>query len=353
MSLPPYPPVPGYGFPPPPPPVDPRQVQHPHPEPRPFDEMLRTWDYAWWRALAGALTLVAGVVFVMPIVLLSVLAVAVGLEHHHDFLKAFEDAATAKVVTPASMLYLNLVLASAILVSWFNVRVYHRLRPRWLSSVRPGMRWRLFVPYLGVALVALGAQLLMGLVLPDGGDEPTGHPHHLTGKLVAIGLVILLTTPLQAAGEEYAFRGYLTQAIGSVAGALADSRGARRRAWVRGLAIVVPAILFALAHGAQNWPLFGDRLLFGLCAGYVAVRTGGLEAGIVMHAMNNLVAFGVPLFFGDIDSTLQVTDVSWWQLPMSVAQNGIFVVLALWVARRKGVQTRTAPPVLEDADPTR
>ena len=56
-------------------------------------------------------------------------------------------------------------------------------------------------------------------------------------------LVIVLLTPLQAAGEEYAFRGYLTQAFGGLfrqAGSAA--------------AVVVPALLFALAHGAQSPP---------------------------------------------------------------------------------------------------
>ena len=42
-------------------------------------------------------------------------------------------------MTPWSMLYLNLWLASLTLVAWFVVRVVHRLRPRWLSSVLPGM----------------------------------------------------------------------------------------------------------------------------------------------------------------------------------------------------------------------
>ena len=105
--------------------------------------------------------------------------------------------------------------------------------------------------------------------------------NHLSGQDVAIAVVILFTTPLQAVGEEYVFRGYLMQALGSLFGT-----------WV---AVIAPALLFALAHGLQNFPLFFDRFAFGLVAGYLVVRTGGLEAGIALHVLNNYVAFGFAL----------------------------------------------------------
>ena len=93
--------------------------------------------------------------------------------------------------------------------------------------------------------------------------------------------MILLLTPLQAAGEEYCFRGYLTQAFGGPASG--------RRA----SAVLVPALLFGLAHGiGQSPPVFFDRFAFGLVAGILVIRTGGLEAGIAMHVLNNLLAFG-------------------------------------------------------------
>ena len=69
-------------------------------------------------------------------------------------------------------------------------------------------------------------------------------------------------------------------------------------AWWRSL---VPAVLFALAHGlGQSVPIFFDRLAFGLVAGLLVVLTGGLEAGIAMHVLNNWVAFGLTLAFGDM-----------------------------------------------------
>ena len=71
---------------------------------------------------------------------------------------------------------------------------------------------------------------------------------------------------------------------------------------------MVPAILFALAHGlGQSAPIFFDRFAFGLVAGTLVILTGGLEAGIAMHVLNNWLAFGLALAFGDMGSSLNPT----------------------------------------------
>jgi membrane protease YdiL (CAAX protease family) len=104
----------------------------------------------------------------------------------------------------------------------------------------------------------------------------------------------------------------------------------------------VPALLFALAHGAQNVPLFFDRFAFGIVAGTLVIATGGLEAGIAMHVLNNFLAFGLALAFGDISSTLNATGGSWWNIPVTLTQSLVFLALTMWVARRRGLATRTA-----------
>ena len=177
-------------------------------------------------------------------------------------------------------------------------------------------------------------------VAPPTRNDIGGEPNKLTGTLVATGIVILLTTPLQALGEEYAFRGYLMQAFGSLTHGIA---GLGITAVGRGSPpgrTVITSVLFALAHGAQNFPLFFDRFAFGLMAGLIVILVGGLEAGIALHILNNLLAFGVAIFFGDLEGALTVSEVSWWQLPVTIAQNGVFLVLVLLVARRMGLSRR-------------
>ena len=85
-------------------------------------------------------------------------------------------------------------------------------------------------------------------------------------------------------------------------------------------------------------------------AGLIVILVGGLEAGIALHILNNLLAFGIAIAYDQLDSTLTVSSASWWQLPVTVVQNGVFLVLVLWVARRMGLRNTTAPPTRTDGD---
>jgi len=172
----------------------------------------------------------------------------------------------------------------------------------------------------------------VGALVPGAaGEDIGGGLKEFTAATATSAVVVLLTTPLQAAGEEYLFRGYLLQAFGSFL----------RNRWV---AVVGTATLFALAHGAQNFPLFFDRFAFGLIAGWLVTRTGGLEAGIALHAVNNFVAFGLALSFGDLSATLNIREVGWWNILLTITQSGVYTLLVVVVASRMGLQTVTRPP---------
>jgi membrane protease YdiL (CAAX protease family) len=242
--------------------------------------------------------------------------------------------------TPLGLAYVNVVLASAIPITFLLVRVLHGLRPGWLSSVGPRIRWRYFAVCLALSVAALVATVVVAAVLPQQGSaEITGELNDFTARTRDFLLVVLLLTPLQAAGEEYAFRGYLTQAFGGLFGS-------------RVVAVVMPALLFALAHGlGQSWPVFVDRLAFGLVAGVLVIRTGGLEAAIAMHVLNNFFAFGLALAFGDMASALNPTGGSWWSIPVTLTQSLVYLALASWAARSMGVATTAPGGVLERSGP--
>jgi uncharacterized protein len=310
----------------------------PHEEPRAYHQMLRTWNYKWWKPALGILVTGFAMVILSPVVLLPVLALGVAVEHTPgSFADNFRKAATLQTVDPAALLYLNLVLGSMILVTWFVMRIIHRMRPRWLASVMPKLRWKFLFACMGLAVIALLAELVVGDLVPGDADGVSGHVNSFTATTLAIALVVILTTPLQAAGEEYVFRGYLLQAVGSLF----------KNKWV---AIVASATIFALAHGAQNPPLFFDRFMFGLIAGWLVTRTGGLEAGIAMHILNNFLAFGAALAFGNLTQTLTVSEVSWWNIVVTVTQSGVYAALVLWLAKRMKLQTMTRPPLQGAAD---
>lgn len=290
-----------------------------------------------WRPIVGVVALAVGAFLLVPIALIVPL-MAGYIAHGGDWWQRLsDDINTAKHVTPVGLAYLNAVLAAAIPLVMLTTWVVHGLRPGWVASVAPRMRWRFFAACLGLALLTLVATLLVGAFLPaDAAADGTavgGHLNAFTSTTRDFLLVVLLLTPLQAAGEEYLFRGYLTQAFG----------GIFRRRWV---AVLIPAVLFALAHGAQSAPVFVDRLAFGLVAGYLVIATGGLEAGIAMHVLNNFLAFGLALAFGDMTSALNPEGGSWWSLPSTLTQSLLYLWLATLLARRMGLRTTVDRAVL-------
>jgi membrane protease YdiL (CAAX protease family) len=296
--------------------------------------------HGWWRGLVGLCCLVALVLLVQVVVLigLTVVYFAQGLNADQA-----EAKLTGDPVTPGFLLAVNLGWALAIPVVWLLLRTLHGLRPGWLASIMPRIRWRWFAACLGLALVALVATLLVSALLPaQAGDDMSGSLNDFTSTTRDYLLIVVLLTPLQAAGEEYVFRGYLTQAIG---GFFASPRLSAV------LAVGVPSVLFALAHGAQDAPIFFDRLAFGIVAGVLVILTGGLEAGIAMHVLNNWLAFGIALAFGDMDSALNPSGGSWWSIPVTLTQSLVYLGLAVYVARRMGVRPRTDRAILVSPTP--
>ncbi len=320
----------------PPPPPDPRW-SFPHPEPRPYHLMLRTWTYRTWKPIVGIVMVVVGLVIVLPLLTFPVLLIAALFEPGDmSYGERILQAATMEKLTPSGLLYLNVALGAMILWVGLVMRVLHHLRLRWSSSVVPKLRWGFMAGCAGMAFVALVAQVVVGALVPQSANpDVAGQANALTGTTIALAVIVLLTTPFQAAGEEYAFRGYLLQAIGALA----------RHRWI---SIVLTALLFACAHLQFDPPLFFDRFMFGLIAAWLVIRTGGLEAGIALHVLNNYLAFGFAIAFSDLDTALDPGEISWWNIPVTLTQSLVYAVLVLWLAKRSKVQRTTRPPDLDE-----
>lgn len=147
-----------------------------------------------------------------------------------------------------------------------------------LSSVVGRLRWRWLFECVGLALitnvVALGGRVLLYelLGLEDGADTSAWVGW---AAFLPSAAAILLLAPLQAAGEEFVMRGTLVQVVGAWA----------KRPW---LPIVLSAAVFAVIHLTA---LEGSVFIFlmGAITAWLTIRTGGLEAGIAEHAVNNTI----------------------------------------------------------------
>jgi membrane protease YdiL (CAAX protease family) len=253
-------------------------------------------------------------------------------------------AATKTFATPAAMAATQLGLAAMILVSLGLVLFVNRFQPRWLHSVQPGFRWRYAVAALGVAVVVVGVIWVLSRI----GQPWVFHPEPEVGWYLAAVVVI---TPLQAAGEEYFFRGYLMQTISLTAVELrpvGDQPGWRGRAaqWLATqyptwAGIIGSALIFALLHPSPNAAAFLYPLAFGILAGYLVVKTGGLEAAIAVHVVNNVITFGYAALSGTMVATYTNREIGWLDLVVVVGSFALFTVAAIYVARRMNVATRT------------
>lgn len=311
-------------------------------QPLRYDELQRLGPRGGWRPLAGIVSL-AVLYVVMQFVLVQAMALiwsarGVGAD-------TISDRLSGDPATPGFLAVVNLSWAVAIPLTWLVARAFHVMPSGLLASVVGRLRWRWFVTCLVLAFVALTLTLVVSAALPDQGagtvEMEGGSLNAWSSTTRDFLLVIVLLTPLQAAGEEYVFRGYLAQSLGG----LASRFGSRASAIV---AVAVPAVLFALAHGAgQDIPIFFDRFAFGVVAGVLVLVTGGLEAGIAMHVLNNFLAFGLALAFGDMTTSLQPTDGSWWAIPVTLTQSVSYLLLVGWAARRERVAVRMSAGVLE------
>jgi membrane protease YdiL (CAAX protease family) len=288
----------------------------------------------WWRPVVGVVAMGLLAVLAVPLLLqLSTLLVLVA-RGESDPTSELTRLLDLGDPTPFGLAFVNVSLAALIPITFLVTRFVHGLKPRWLTSVLPRMRWKFFLACLGLSFVALIATVVVSALLPThaaAGGEVSTTPNDFDRTAQQFALVVLFLTPLQAAGEEYAFRGYLTQAFGG-----------RFPTYV---AVLGPAVLFALAHGAQSAPVFFDRFAFGVVAGILVVRTGGLEAGIAMHVLNNWLAFSLALAYGDMGEALTPTGGTWWSIPVTLTQSLVFLGLTLLVARWMRL-SRTADPAV-------
>ena len=285
-----------------------------------YPQILRTKWYAWWRSVVGvifAISLYVLLTYVVSQALVVVFwATTAGDQPIADY-----SAKAVAFELPIGMLAANLGLATLIPIAWVVMAMAHHMRPRWLSSVQPRTRWRYLFACLAIAAVVLNGVMLLSTTV---GKELSMRPQSgFWGFLI----VILLTSPIQAAAEEIFFRGYLLQALGSLVA----------KPW---FGVIASSLVFALFHGTQqNVPMFIDRLAFGLLAGLLVWRTGGLEAGIAAHVINNVFAYLIAALTTSVAALTAIKGIDWVHAGFNVGGFALFAVLAYGLSRLMKLRT--------------
>ncbi|MFF7867384.1 CPBP family intramembrane glutamic endopeptidase [Streptomyces qaidamensis] len=308
----------------------------PDPTGHPYHRLDRTTGrHRWWRAWVG--TLLLGVAYFMAILVLFGVSYGLGTA-----LGAPELPDGGADLGPLGNTAMDLVSIAIALPLVLLATLWPARRPVGTVTSVTG---RLRIGWLGRCLLAGLLPILLltvtAFLLPDdSGDSGTwvGWRSFLTALAVLAVLV-----PLQAAAEEYVFRGWLLQAVGAFV----------RSPW---FAVIPQAVLFAAAHGwGTRWG-FLSLLVNGLVAGLLTIRTGGLEAAIALHVLNNLLAFGASAAVVDgLSSDETAADAPWSLALTAMVADLLYAAIVLWFARRHEPQRLSTPgtPPAPRAHPAR
>lgn len=286
-----------------------------------YPGLLRGSESQWWRSLGGAL--IVPVIWLLLGGVVSTLVLGLAWQFgHRELDQATFTTAAQRYEHWEGMLAGHLQVALLIPICALMMRYVHQRRPSYLWSVEARPRWRFLGASAGVAVVVLA---LYVATMPLLGQAPVWRPQE---GVVPFLVVIVLLTPFQAAAEEVFFRGYLLQTLGSLVA----------NPW---FGVVTSAFVFALFHGTQNPALFLSRFAFGLVVGILVLRSGGLEAAIAAHVINNVMAFGLAALTSSIAEVRAVTELGWGRAFTDVITYAVITALALVVAARMKVRRET------------
>jgi membrane protease YdiL (CAAX protease family) len=325
----------------------PYPVQYAYREPRiipappgtPFHRLARTPKHTWWRPIVGTLLLGAFVLFLTT-------GVVVAWTIAHRVIAGPFPAPSGSDIFPSdtenlavTLVMLGILTPAVGLAAWVVQR-----RPFWsVASVLNKIRWRWLllccVPALGYLALSYAMGLLVDAIFPP--DDSIGNDGGSWigfGAFVVPALVILFLVPFQSAAEEFMFRGWLIQAVGAYG---PDNPNGKAR-WLRTVfrspwpGIVIGGAAFVSAHGYTGWAM-ADVFLFAVTVGWLTVRTGGLEAGIALHALNNLLAFMLPAATGQLSGWDEQGGAPWTLLASDIPCLAFYAFAITWLARRQQV----------------
>ncbi|MEV4006625.1 CPBP family intramembrane glutamic endopeptidase [Actinomadura sp. NPDC049753] len=315
------------------------------PKAAPFHRLARNEVHRWWRPLAGTFGIAAlGMALAIGLLIVGVIVQVVVTGEAPDTPGTDTDSIFGDQT--ADLAYNLGSLALFLPVTLGAAWVVQRRRPGTLSSVAGRLRRRWLLACSGLAILFCVVSYGTSIAASAAIDDPSGGDEHWVGwgRFVAPAIVIILLVPFQSAAEEYAFRGWVLQAVGACTLENARSRVGRafsvvfRTPWP---GIVVGSALFTAGHGYTGWGIL-DIFAFGAVAAWLTVRTGGLEAGIALHVFNNLMAFLGPAAIGQLD--IEQGAVPWQLVAADIVPMLLYAAAVTWLARRMRVQRVTAGP---------
>lgn len=245
--------------------------------PRQYHQFWRAPGCGWWRGLV--IVALAFVAFALLGVV--VVSLAVGIEigvTGQDMDQALADLAAGRL--SAVGIVANSLGIAMLLPVIFLLGLISGQRPGYLSSVVGRIRWG----WLWQALLLCSPLFLLFVAFDI---WSTDYEFEVRTGTWAFLIALMLVTPLQSAAEEYLVRGLVLRTVGS---------------WIPGpsvafgISATVSSLVFVSLHASTDLWFNLVYFAFGFAAAYLTWRTGGLEAAVALHVMNNIFAMAIVPF---------------------------------------------------------
>jgi membrane protease YdiL (CAAX protease family) len=259
------------------------------PEPKPYSplsnkflEIGRSGKNDWWRYLLGIFIVFCGyLVGQFPLV---IIAAGSAMQNGHSLTEISKDESRIldpkfTGLSPNTILLLEMLMfVVAMFALWIVVTKLHGKTFRSIITSAPKVRWKRFALSAGIWMtLCFVAQFISMQLYPDNYSVVFNLKPFLMTLL--IGIIFL---PIQTWWEEFFFRGYIFQGIGSLTKTPL-------------IPILVTGLLFGGIHmfnpevakyGALA--MFPAYLIPGICLAMMASLDEGLESAMGMHFANNL-----------------------------------------------------------------
>ena len=233
-------------------------------------------QHDWWRYLLGIIAVIAGVgIFSAPH------AIAI-------FSKAFEGTADSERLddinylmtlfdSNVNLVYMLLPFVGGLIALLFFVKFMHRQSFTMLTTSRKKIDWKRFwFVFLFWGIIS------SGMILADYMMAPEGYEYNFQlNKFLILCVLAIILIPLQTSFEEYLFRGYLMQFLGTLT----------KTRW---FPLLFTSVVFGLLHLSNpEVEQLGKVIMVyyigtGLFLGIITLMDEGLELALGFHAANNL-----------------------------------------------------------------
>ncbi len=240
-----------------------------------FIEQAQSPDNKFWKYIVGTIVVIfASFIGQIPF------GIALFFKAASDNVPVPTDTNELLGFLPPNMTLLLMLLAfvAALIGLFIVVKLLHKQSIRSLTTTRPKVDWkRIFFAFGLWSFFIILATVVDYALYPE---DYVWNFHPV--RFVVLAVIAIIFIPIQTSAEEYMFRAYLMQGIGTIASA-------------RWIPLVFTSVTFGLMHisnpevGKMGYGIMGFYIGTGLLLGIIALMDEGIELALGFHAANNLV----------------------------------------------------------------